>query len=35
MLTPKDPDFIIPPGATEVSGWTREKLLEIPLEKRP
>ena len=30
MVTPKDPNFTIPAGASGVHGWTKEKLLALP-----
>jgi len=35
MITPDNPNFTIHPEATKVNGWTREKLLDLPLDQRP
>lgn len=35
MITPPTEDFEIHPKATEVHGWTKEKLLALPKEQRP
>ena len=35
MITPPVKDFEIHPKATEVHGWTKEKLLDLPVEERP
>ena len=35
MITPPVEDFEIHPKATEVHGWTKEKLLALPQRERP
>ena len=35
MITPDDPQFMITPSATEIHGWTRDSLLNLPINQRP
>ena len=35
MITPKTLDFSMHPEAQEIHGWSKESLLDLPLEKRP
>ena len=35
LVTPKDPNFTIPAGASGVHGWTKERLLALPENERP
>ena len=35
MITPRNQDFEIHPEAYDIHGWSKDDLLELPLEKRP
>lgn len=35
MITPKESDFSIHPGASKVNGWTKQSLMALPRNERP